>query len=591
MVFFLLLCFAALGALLGSAIAESGFSFAASGSAVKTQVIWSFFPALVATLLELVWSTSHRDLTTLEPFYWLHRGPALASTSLNLRYASRPPIAVLWSSLSRRHFLIAFVAFICISNSLLNVALGGLFTQSFVPIESNMITTSTYGQSQLPSSWNSADLSIVRAFDLVRTNVTDQTPLPPWTDDSYSFLPVVLQGESTLSNGIFQVTTPGIGAKLSCSQYDAPAINQTFGTVWNYTLPGLQNSSDVLCSLQARSDWNPFAQYRQAIVFLAPRKQDFQSIGNPGLSTDYGPTFFETLNECRNRSMIVAEWWGNVTGNVWAGKTTNNTALACQPQIEVETFNVTVDQYGVVQSYEVAHSNPSDDPSQLFQNIPDFLANFQSSFSEAAYQSTNAGDESFPYDWPGLLTARLHYIKSPNTQLEDNSVLGDYASQVYARTFSHWFSLYRDRILQRTPSPISQPGTVTGQQARMVPSRPFFIIAFALLGLQLCGSILIYMLRRARCSGPRMPKSLGSIIPWVVHSRMLDDFKETQHTSSDELNRLLENMGKRYGFGKFVDEKGNVRLGIEEEAFLEKENIELATLRPMKRPMFSSLGT
>ena len=446
-----------------------------------------------------------------------------------------------------------------------------------------MVTTSIYGQSQLPSNWNSAELSVVRAFDLVRTNITDGTPMPLWTADGYSFLPVVLQN-SAQSSGIYQVSTLGIGAKLTCDQYDAPGINQQWGTIWNYTIPSLQNSSDVQCSLQARAIWNPYAQYRQAIMFKAPRKEDFQSgYNNPGFSADDSPSFFDTLNICRGRSMVITEWWGNVTSNVEAGKTTNNTALVCQPEIEAQSFNVTVDQHGLVQSYQISGSNEGGDPSTFFQNMPDFLATYQASFSEAAYQSTNAGDESYPYDWPGLLTARFHWITASETSsLEDNAVLGDYASRLYARTFSHWFSLYRDRLLQKTATPIAQAGTVTSPQARMVPSRPFFVIAFALLGLQLCGCVAIYAFRRERCSGPRMPKSLGSILPWVVHSRMLDDFKDLrQHASSEELDRMLENMGKRYAFGKFVDEKGSVRLGIEEDGFGEKEGLEMETLDPV----------
>ena len=405
--------------------------------------------------------------------------------------------------------------------------------------------------------------------------------MSPWTSESFSFLPVSLDRDSVRPGGIYQVSTFGIGANLICSQYATSAINTMYGTIWNYTIHPAQNTSDVLCGLQARSDWHPYSQYRQAILFLPPRILDLStnySSPNVPETSNVGPLVSANVEICRNQSFIVAEWWGNVTDNVDKGTTTNTSARVCQPQIEAWSFDVVVNSDGLVQSHQITGNNATN----LFQNTPDFLATYQSFFSEAAYQSTTDVAESLPYDWPGLLTARLHWVGSPGTQLEENSVLGDYATQIYARTFSHWFSLYRDSLLQKASTPVTMPGTVTSRQERMVPSQALFVVAFMIFGLQLCGSIAVYAFRRARCSGPRMPKSIGSIIPWVVHSRMLYDFKEMKFTSNIELNRHLENMGKRYGFGRFVDETGVVRLGIEEEAFLEKDETELSVLERRK---------
>ena len=67
-----------------------------------------------------------------------------------------------------------------------------------------------------------------------------------------------------------------------------------------------------------------------------------------------------------------------------------------------------------------------------------------------------------------------------------------------------------------------------------------------------------------------MPKSLGSIIPWIAHSRFLRDFQGTEHMSSDARDLYFNRLGKEYGFGWFKGVDGKVRLGVEEEPLLDR---------------------
>ncbi|MCJ1443972.1 MAG: hypothetical protein MMC23_004472 [Stictis urceolatum] len=65
-----------------------------------------------------------------------------------------------------------------------------------------------------------------------------------------------------------------------------------------------------------------------------------------------------------------------------------------------------------------------------------------------------------------------------------------------------------------------------------------------------------------------MPKTIGSLIPWVIHSRMLDDFEGLHYMKSDQRDAVLTKLGKQYGFGKFRGRDGKVRLGLEYKEYL-----------------------
>ena len=57
-------------------------------------------------------------------------------------------------------------------------------------------------------------------------------------------------------------------------------------------------------------------------------------------------------------------------------------------------------------------------------------------------------------------------------------------------------------------------------------------------------------------------------MPWVIHSRMLEDFMGVHYVSSRDWDDALQRMGRRYGFGRFRGRHGRVTLGIEYEELL-----------------------
>ena len=104
----------------------------------------------------------------------------------------------------------------------------------------------------------------------------------------------------------------------------------------------------------------------------------------------------------------------------------------------------------------------------------------------------------------------------------------------------------------------------------MEPSTPAFAITISLLVLYMVGAMVLYIKRRKQVV-PRMPVSLGTILPWVIHSRILKDFESTSHLLSKLRDEYLQSLEKTYQFGWFRDERGTVRLGLEDSRFVFEE--------------------
>ena len=112
-------------------LSYQGFSYLTNTQTFASQALWSFLPTLVATLIAAAWTSIHRDLSVLEPWVALQDGAVRAEKTISLSYSARPPVATLATSIMKHNFVITLVSLACVGSFILNVAIGGLFTQSF----------------------------------------------------------------------------------------------------------------------------------------------------------------------------------------------------------------------------------------------------------------------------------------------------------------------------------------------------------------------------------------------------------------------------------------------------------------------------
>ncbi len=140
------------------------------------------------------------------------------------------------------------------------------------------------------------------------------------------------------------------------------------------------------------------------------------------------------------------------------------------------------------------------------------------------------------------------------------------ASQIYANIFSNFVSHYRNRLFDNSTSNEAVPGLGFSREARMVASIPMFSITLGLLMLYAIVGAKVLMTSRYRYA-PRLPKSLGSIVPYICNSKILEDFG-TYTISSKQRQDHLVSLRRTYGFGWFIGTDGKSHRGIEREPLL-----------------------
>ena len=534
-----------------------GFAYLTDSTSFRSQLLWSFVPTIFATFLEANWVSLHRDLSVLESWVRIRKGRTRAQESLSLRYASKPPSLVLFLSLKRKHFLISLVSFLCMTTSILNITMAGLFLYSFNDFALRGNTFSEHTTSTLPGGWFEDQFDINQAFSALRAEISDNATLPSWTTQDQSLMPVELPAlnyASSLSGGeIFNVTTSAIASSLNCTALPNQVAPSSSGPGVFTDEQGTQSiryeplipDTTIEYTCSAPFDYNGTFQ---SLIFVA------MSPVSTSNGSDASP-----FDGCANYSLIVSI----------DVPTASAVFYVCSPQIEVSDYLITHDREGRILSSQPLNYNSS--ASSMLKNQTGLLLQYTASFmfqaflSESKILALDATRANTFYDWPGLLMTRLRSTSSITS-------IPDLADSMWRRVFANWFSTYRDQLLARRkdgdPSFASTTGTATSREARMIPSIPAFALSISLLTLYLAAFVFVVARRRHRYAGPRMPKTIGSIIPWVIHSRMLESFEGMHYLGNHERDEALRRIGRRYGFGRFRGRDGKVRLGIEYDELL-----------------------
>ena len=556
----------ALSLVLSYSYRYDGFRALSNEKTAPSQLVWKFIPTLIATLFASAWAVLHRDISVMEPFIDLAPGHAHAHDSLSLKFASRPPIKGLAEAFKCKRFLVGLVSLMTLSTSILSVAMGGLFSRSMVGTNENSVEyTSAYGPKMLPSDWNPLALDMSRALDVLRSGLTDGTRNMTWARGSTAFVPIKVPKRLLKKHGKYYGVTVGITADLACEAMDmSDETNATLGGTGFGTLPnGLP-----MAYWQARS-YNNSLQANCSLSMPFPLNDTTQSIRYRWSEPLAGLANSSSQSICRSASLIVVEqgeWW-----STWKSSSTlparRRSASICRPSLTVQNWNIEFNDVYHVSSAAPADPSTNDiiSANEYFDGVDEFIGLFNSHFLGSANDSS-LRDQHYSYDWPGLLAARLKSLAVTNSSFLSPAAQTEAVRIIYGRTFSAFFSTYRNRLLARSKDPVPLPaGSAQYRESRMLPSLALFVISLFLLSMYMLVAFCVVTRRRQRFSGPRIPKSLGSIMPWVLHSHMLKDFESTHCLSTEQKDKRLAELNKTYGFGWFNGTDGKPHLGIEQE--------------------------
>ncbi|KAK4501567.1 hypothetical protein PRZ48_007376 [Zasmidium cellare] len=552
-----------------------------SNSTFVRQLVENYIPIALATLIEPFWLLLNKMYCLLLPYEQIRKRDAPGSRSVDLDYSSLPPQLLFWRAFKARHFVLMVVCFMVLAANVLAVALGGLMNEAIRPIA----TSSTFASALeakfkalngtgLPFNSKTSNTfqggTTSDQFYRDMSNLTADTPLPPWTDNTTVYLPFDL--DSSLVNSSFRVITTAFGVELDCQALDEDSYSINFSndaSEANLTVP-LDNGVGIVKCTDFR-------------VGQQPLPQDTTPDDRPGLSylSNYqaGHVALEmaTMLQERNgkndlfcRQHYVAGWMRadleyvgdrfNLTDlGLRKMKITlrNETMVLCKPQIKIGPAEVVVDNRGQVLRTSSAnlstanieiHFNSS--PQDLIAQTNQFLTNNGATWH----------NDSLPSDYINYLIKK----STNNTTLLDPSLPPPEASHaitslttLYTKLSAILLGSNLALLLEPTTSPNPIPGSTTTLETRIVFSTPAFIVVETIFLCYILTTIFFYARRPWRIL-PRLPSTVAANVAFFAGSRALREIREGRDGGSEW----------RWGFGLFVGGDGRAYVGVEREPFV-----------------------
>ena len=344
-----------------------------SDSELVSQIIFSFIPTVIATLLEPFWVLVVRYLALYQPYTELRRGNASPASFLGLKYTNIPPVLIAPRALRHGHIFLFLASMMVITANFLAVAFGGIFDQSSRSLTSDVMVTYPF-TSRINTEIqrvNARGGVLVETFakDLeehwlvVNTNAVEGTDLPAWVTDEFYFLP--FEWELGNKTGSRTSITQGYGGNLTCRLLGGSAFQQifnpgvevsnmaTFGV--NVTVP-ISDGDSVLCSNNQTMNADSLKQ----------GTHPFAMEWDWGLEASDGSDQ-KAVQACG--SLILAGWGrgeANHDASSTLGTTSvtmqSNTTILCSQQISTGEFKVTVDEEGRVKRSKLIGELKYDDP-------------------------------------------------------------------------------------------------------------------------------------------------------------------------------------------------------------------------------------
>ncbi|KAE8363151.1 hypothetical protein BDV27DRAFT_10664 [Aspergillus caelatus] len=511
-----------------------------TGPQVVLYVSMLFVPTIVASTISVLLASVLRHLSVLEPWTQLQKGLVTARQSLLMNYGCQTSFAVLWKCTRRGPRLLVIISLACILDLFLTLMSGGLFEPQ--------VRQHSTAASGLFATYNLSTLSrqphspVLDSYSFIPSSITRDAPFLPWTTSNYSFVPIFIDGPES-DRTSYTASTRGIGVDLICESF--PSSNQWIDSdsgkpYWRYT--PFNGSTESACSVEA--PWTASEYPEGFIYYLAPTGSS-------------APT------ECERSTLVVLARWHKMTRTSLNNDST--VALHCQPTIHIQDFVVQFDHSGHVESYEAVPGSSITDGA-LYQNASDILGQFNMAFTHSIEALPAGPNLSFyQYDWPGVLTARMIEKLNPSSGSVDPALLINAVQLTYRTVFSTYFTLWRDLYLQRLPQShsIAVDGTVTQGMWGILPSTPSILIVIILVSLDVLLMVGVFVAYRGRFNAPRIPKSIGSLIPWIAHSQMMRDFEDTHSWTEVQQREHLEEIGRTYSLGTFPRPGGVSRIAVD----------------------------
>lgn len=507
------------------------YSLLNTGAAAATMMFLTYGPTATASIIGSLLVSIYRHLSAMEPWIRLQEGLATAKQSVVENYGIQTPFLPLLARHHHRPGLLFILSLVCLGDLALRTLSGGLFPPQLKSSSSpTSLLLDRYNPSTVMLQENGTDLDISL---IVTSRLLNNATFLPWTstDGSFFFLPFEINDPLDDEYTIHSATTRGIGAELQCQLISsALSWNDTVSgtTFWNYTL---EDGTNPHCTVEV--------QRRRGHV------------KETGFSMQlYVPSGTDKL--CQQSTIFVIASWGS--GSMAYENDTDSILLHCQQKVHIEDFQVEFDSNGMIMSQKrVAGSSITS--GELFQNASDILGNFNKKLTSFPRKSSSHPSSSFHLnDWLGPLAVHKYKTKFPGAIGVSSENVVTTIRSIYQTLFSSHLALWKEKLLCRLPpdSAIPAHGVTTDTLWGLWPSDGLVAIVICLISIDTIALIGVFLLRYKRYRGPRVPRSIGSLIPWVAESQMLADCGRMYDMSGTERDNYLREKDCRYRVGNFT---------------------------------------
>ena len=573
-----------------------------SDTQLMTQIIFSFIPTVIATLLEPFWVLIGRYLALYQPYTELRRGNASPTSSLGLKYTNIPPLLIAPRALRHGHIILFLASMMVITANFLAVALGGIFDRSLQPLISDIVVTYPFTISintEIQSVTVKTEAHFVFPMEtfakdmnehwlVVNTNVIEGTDLPAWVTDEFYFLPFEWEpGSVGNKSGLRTSITQGYGGSLTCQLLAGNTFQQSnkvegVGVRSRYKI-GTNISMSISAPMLGINVTMPVPDGDSVFCgntrvmdaqLLKPGTHPFamEWVSSPGVLLRGDQ---ETVQIC---SRLILAGWGRGQANLVDGGTFSNTSatmqsnttIICSQKISTGEFRVTVDEERRVKRYKLMGELKYDDP-RIFNHstsVGNFTAQLAMLFGTpprkgwdfGKMHNDNSSHSFSQFIGEYLINKTLSDPSAPSPSFEDAQ---DALSKVYKRFFTILLAQNQNRIFVPAGNMRrSEVGQLESLEPRMSMDPVMFYITVGILGFQLTAGTIIFASTPRRFL-PRFPYNLASEISFFHASSALSDVAGTANMSSAMRSRHLKRLGGTYGYGRFKGSDGERHVGIE----------------------------
>ncbi|PYH77592.1 hypothetical protein BO82DRAFT_386497 [Aspergillus uvarum CBS 121591] len=435
---------------------------------------------MLASVVRSLINSLHRHLSVAEPWIRLRQG-MMPPTALSApAYGPLKTLFVLKRSGPRPSLSLFGLSLVCVLNLILVVVTGGLFEPHFnTYLASSSLTTSYMdssfvGQTLLPD-FGSFDRSVY-TLSLNHSRL-------PWTTKDLSFQPFVMDMDESAVGVVFNAIIRGIGTSLSCDEapLDYATIDNYTRTVnWTYSL---SSDTTTQCNVQLPLVSNDTT--RPAIQYVWANNSACQRGG-----------FFVSATSLPNDNHTT-------------------TALHCTPQLHTQFYEIQVDPRGYILQHSPVPDTVPLTTGPFYANLSTALGLFNQNLGSFVHNISI--HPPLPYylsSFPNHQTTQLYQTAQQTDATNTTQALTTAIQTLYQSTFATYLTLNRDLIFPRGQV-VEIPGVATYTFWGFMPSSTTIVIIIVILSIDVIALVAVFACYFGRYNAPRIPKAIGSLIPWV----------------------------------------------------------------------------